>query len=895
MTYQPYLIANFATGLDKELQPWLLPDDAQSELYDGYIYEGVMNKRPGYQPLATGQRGGAPYCESRMVNRITSEPAKQGGTLVVGDGTAGPYAITLQNLPIRRGTVTITAGAQSATDNGLGVFTTTPAGGSGTINYTTGVISITFNAVVAIATQIFVTYDSHSGLPVMGVMNFTDAANTKFLIVADTKHLNIYNTTTNRLEYLGATYTITGITTANPAEITTSSAHNLTTGDKVFIYGTIGSTAAINNAEFTITVTGGTTFTIPFNNTGWTSGGIVQLIFSGTSKNFFSWCQYADKDGNPRLIFTNNVDEIGYYAPHLTPSVGDYIHYPTAASPDFQMVTDAGAPITSITCLYVFSYKDRLLLLRPTENGVIKPRRYRVSGTGANCDNFLTTATGAGKYEISDESWMFGADFNRDDLITLTETSTFVLKYTGNDSNPFSIQKIDESRGSGAPYGTITYLNRTTALSPRGMIISDGYRVERMDEDLPDFTFNEINNTNFEYVFAGTVDEDKDHYLLYPSTSVAQSDRILTTNYQEDNYSIYRFGMSCMGTYIQAFGITWNDLLIYPNWDSFASAYGDWNHFSFTQGTPFSVGGGHRGEIWQLAVNDIEDNPQKIRNITIIDANTLEITTDWNNYSMNSLDQSKGADTIYLTGVLGMVQANNKQYPIISITNNYTFQVRVPSTVDFSAYTSGGIASRVIPFSATSKKFNPFVNMDKKVRCGWLYFYVSTTGTSLTRNIAIIAATQANPCVITTNVNHNLQSGNQVSIFGVGGMTQLNDKGYFITVLSPTSFSLNGINSTAYGAYTSGGYAAVTEKCKIDVEIITNDAEEKIQVNNLSPNPIQCNCTNLVFEEGNKKWYKTYINQTGRFVQFRTKNLQAGAKIQIHAMMPGFQAVGRLV
>lgn len=892
MTYQPYLIANFATGLDKELQPWLLPDDAQSELYDGYIYEGVMNKRPGYQPLATGQRGGAPYCESRMVNRITTEPAMQSGSLVVGNGTVGPYAITLQNLPVRRGTVSIIAGAQTVTDDGLGSFTT---GGTGTINYTTGVISVSFTNVVAGAVQVFVTYDNHPGLPVMAEMNFVGNDNTKTLIVADTKRLNIYNTTTNRLEYLGATFTITGITTANPAQITTSAAHNLTSGDKVFIYGTIGSTPAINNAEFTITVTGGSTFTIPFNNTGWTSGGIVQLIYSGSAKNFFSWCQYADKDGNPRLIFTNNVDEIGYYAPHLTPSVGDYIHYPTAASPDFQMVTDAGAAIASLTCLHVFSYKDRLLLLRTTENGIVKPRRYRVSGTGANSDNFLTSATGAGKIDISDESWIFGGDFNRDDLITLTETSTWTLKYTGNDTTPFVVDKIDESRGSGAPFGTITYLNRTTAISPRGMIISDGYRVERMDEDLPDFTFNEINNENFEYVFAGTVDEDKDHYLLYPSTSDPHSDRILTTNYQEDNYAIYRFGMSSMGTYIQAFGVTWNDLLIYPNWDSFASAYGDWNHFSFTKGAPFSVGGGHKGEIWQLAVNDIEDNPQKIRNITIIDSLTLEITTDWNNYSLNTLDSSKGADTIYLTGIGGMVEANNKQYPITTITDNYTFQVRVPSTVGFSAYTSGGIASRVIPFSATTKKFNPFVNMDKKVRCGWIYFYVSTTGTFLTRNIAITAATKASPCVITTNVNHNLQSGNEVNIFGVGGMTQLNDKGYFITVLSPTSFSLDGVDSTAFGTYTSGGYAAIAEKSRVEVEVITNDTEEKIQVNNIIQNPIQCNCTNLVFEEGIKKWYKTYINQTGRFVQFRTKNLQAGAKIQIHAMMPGFQPVGRLV
>jgi len=41
MNYQGYLIANFGTGLDKERQPWLLPDDAQFELLDGFVYRGV--------------------------------------------------------------------------------------------------------------------------------------------------------------------------------------------------------------------------------------------------------------------------------------------------------------------------------------------------------------------------------------------------------------------------------------------------------------------------------------------------------------------------------------------------------------------------------------------------------------------------------------------------------------------------------------------------------------------------------------------------------------------------------------------------------------------------------------------------------------------------------------
>lgn len=902
MTYQPYLIANYATGIDVRLQPWLAPDDAQRKLYDGFVYRGVMSKRPGYTYYATGNRGDQPYCESRIVNNITDEEAQTSlGVVVTGDGTAGPYTFQLQNTPIRRGTCVITAGAQTATDNGLGGFTTNPVGGTGTINYTTGDVTITFNGVVAGAIPITITYDYHPDLPVMGFMVFVDATNQKQLIPADTKFLNLYDSTTNTLNLLAHTATITNITQANPGIVTTAAAHNLSTGDRVFIYGVRGM-VEVNNTEFVITVTAGNAFSLNVDTTLYTpyvSDGTAELIWQGSNvapkKNFWSWVNYPDKDGNNRLLFSNNVNQIGYYAPNLANSVGNYVSYPTVAAPDFQMETDAGAPITSITCLQLFVNKDRLIMIRTTENGTIKPQRIRISGTGANSDDFRTTATGAGYIDIPDGTWIMGADFNRDDLLIFTEASVWSLKYTGNDTTPFVLEKIDDSRGSQAPFGVITYLNRTSALSPRGMIITDGYKVERQDATIPDFSFNEIDGDNFELCFAGSVDEDRDHYLIYPTPDQSESKRILVTNYDEDNYNIYRFPLSCMGNYILAYDITWNDLLIYENWDQFAADYANWNSFAFTKGSPFSLGGGHHGEVWKLNVTESEDNPVKIRNITIVDATTIQVTTDWNNFSLNDYDPEKGADFIFFSGVEGMVEVNDQQFPIIDVTDEYTFDVQVPSTANFTAYTTGGTAVRVIPFFAEFKKFNPYVNQNKKVRCGWLYMYVDSTSTNLRRPIAISDATQANPCVITTLTDHNLSTGDDVKIYAVGGMTELNDITYFITVIDDTSFSLNGIDSTGFTPYTSGGYASVSVKAKIDIDIITDDVNHPTQLNYNVPQPYQGTCTNLTLEDGQKKWYKVYINQVGKFIQFRVKNQQAGTTINIQATMPGFAPVGRMI
>lgn len=79
----------------------------------------------------------------------------------------------------------------------------------------------------------------------------------------------------------------------------------------------------------------------------------------------------------------------------------------------------------------------------------------------------------------------------------------------------------------------------------------------------------------------------------------------------------------------------------------------------------------------------------------------------------------------------------------------------------------------------------------------------------------ITGATKANPCVITAT-GHGFKTGVQVTIASVGGMTQLNGNTYTITRIDANSFSLDGVNSTAYGTYTSGG-TATTYKYLQDV------------------------------------------------------------------------------
>lgn len=73
--------------------------------------------------------------------------------------------------------------------------------------------------------------------------------------------------------------------------------------------------------------------------------------------------------------------------------------------------------------------------------------------------------------------------------------------------------------------------------------------------------------------------------------------------------------------------------------------------------------------------------------------------------------------------------------------------------------------------------------------------------------LTITGATQANPVRITTSAAHGLATGDEVHIDNVGGMTEINNRNFEITVFDSDEFDLNGEDGTGHTAYTSGGNA----------------------------------------------------------------------------------------
>ena len=114
--------------------------------------------------------------------------------------------------------------------------------------------------------------------------------------------------------------------------------------------------------------------------------------------------------------------------------------------------------------------------------------------------------------------------------------------------------------------------------------------------------------------------------------------------------------------------------------------------------------------------------------------------------------------------------------------------------------TIGGVAQRYIEYFMPQELFGQLSNAFY-VHCGLQW----NGGASA----AITHVSQTNPCVVTAP-GHGFINGASVRITGVLGMTQINQgpaSAYTITYIDANTFSLDGITSLIWSAYTSGGTA----------------------------------------------------------------------------------------
>ena len=610
MTYDPLLIAPYKSGLIQYYKPFLIGNDAFTELDNCYSWRGIIKKREGSLVLARTPV----YRVVNAINGITnaSPPVVTTSTahgLLTGD------MVYLENVVTNNGTVS------------------TIATGFPTIVTTTG------NHGMSAGQTVFLT-------GVNGVIG---------------------GTTQDPFDFNNEVYSIISVTPTTMS-LNTTSTGTYTSGGTVFVAGLDGRD---NNESFVITVTGANTFTLQNLNTGvnFPASGAAQsadiylpivgtrifiisssgderlivftprqafqfnpntnvldnisfdtttaaIVWQGTKDNFFYTSNYATV-----MWATNNIANTT-----LQPTgIRFYNGSLTAGWSDFQPQLSTGRYLNS--ALIVLPYKGRLVVLNTLEGGNAPPpgqanqnffSRARWSQIGtpfvANAPTGFSNDANAWRDDIPGRGGFIDADTSeriisasiiQDTLIVSFQFSTWRLTYTGNETLPFIWERINNQLGSEGTFSDVPFDDRKLTISRRGIVGCSFNSVERIDLLVPDFV------DSFE---AGQIGEGLNRiqgirdfqkrlvYWIYgdQADNAQTPNKILCYNYVDNTWATFTQSFTTLGNYKKTTDNTWSTWT--SIWDGDTST---WDTPLDQSNTILVVAGDKTGRVWEIMDSEV--------------------------------------------------------------------------------------------------------------------------------------------------------------------------------------------------------------------------------------------------------------------------------------------------
>lgn len=294
--------------------------------------------------------------------------------------------------------------------------------------------------------------------------------------------------------------------------------------------------------------------------------------------------------------------------------------------------------------------------------------------------------------------------------------------------------------------------------------------------------------------------------------------------------------------------------------------------FKFTNGDEYAIELGDEYIRFIRADNHVTEDALVVSGATQADPCVITTSTP-HGYS--------NGDEVFIDSIVGMTELNGRRFIAANVTST-TLQLTDQVTgadidaTGYTAYSSGGTIAKIyeltspyaiadvdnIKYSQTAdviKLTHPDYKVRELTRSGansWAiaeaFFGTNTArpnSVSVTANstgaatvsykvtaidadtgeeslagiwgttATITGITKANPAVVTTSAAHSFLTDDDVHIFGLTGMDEINERDFRINVLSTTTFELVGEDSTNYTTYGSGGTAGLM------LVRITNSAE----------------------------------------------------------------------
>lgn len=729
MAYQPLLIAPFKEGERADVAPWLLPADGWEGMTDCFLENGVIKKRNGYvelgrfveaQKTITGATNADPVVVTSaahgfsdgdivFISGVTGMTQLNGNTYVVSNKAANTFELKdLDGTDVNGTAFGVFSGtaivSQFTTDSITGIHTYYDSSGDE--------ILLIFNKDRMCKWNDSGSYFEPVTL-VSHIIGYGDGSTLTFTVSAGALPWL-------PAEYLSGTVTVTGINTAGAAATLTDDGTATTanfTGDGT---GTFVWATGATTANFTVAPGAGAAVYINYIYYG--------DLWSGADTNLFKNLNYDFGITNTTSSttaytnaawFTNGVDEITYWD-------GTRIVVPL-----LDPVTDPGTYASSGKingCRDFAVSKERLTLHGTYEGSTWYDQRVRWCQAAAPT-KWYDLVAGQGDYtDISTGSEIMWSQNLRDVVVIAFQRGIWLQRYTGDPNLAFRFDQLTTDTTTAARNVNVAFDDFVVGVGPRGFYAVDGNTIRRIDEKLPEFVLNSIDQSYYSkmtgwrpyardevwFNYVPTVDE---------ATVPDYPRRVLVWNTKDFTWSIFNQPFTGFGRHYTGGDKRWSDFADDVLWSSFNEE--TWNYWQWQANAPIPLAGTHDeyglgGRVWILDRTAIDHWSEKIAGISAItEADPCKITTPY----VHGLSTG---DSVLFSGVGGMVELNDNIYTI-TVVDTTNFTLDNTNSIDYTTFTTGGDIKLAgsIDFELKSARWNPFNEQGKDTRLGWIDFYVN--------------------------------------------------------------------------------------------------------------------------------------------------------------------------
>ena len=460
------------------------------------------------------------------------------------------------------------------------------------------------------------------------------------------------------------------------------------------------------------------------------------LYVSGTS--------YPTATNGPRFIITGEG---------ITPnSNGSAIFFYNGTNvQDFTNTTDnpnyAAPPQGALTsATYVLWFNERLNFIIPLIAGIQYNQGILYSGirtTSGNGDKF--NVAGSGLFQADTYQNITGASILGQIIELNFDRMAYTLEKTRDAFNPYFGRAVPGPLGTNAKFSAVSWADKVKSLGKTGALAADGRQNLRFDDKIPYFTFDEIDQIDFNLTYGG-FDRVNNLFLWAYKESESNTNtqnRILASNYEENSWSVYDQRFSVLGQTDIGLNLTWDDIdetsgnESWSQWDTTEEEI--WDRIGLGEAVQKTLAGDDLGFIYEIN-KDYDDYFSDISAIAQGSTTTLTITATG----------ILGGDKVTIENVGGMVELNNYDpetdimldpYIVLSSTPT-SVTINVDSTL-FTTYTSGGSISKIISFSAETIPFNPYRSQGMRCFVSHVEFLINTNGGNL--KVSVFADQQETP------------------------------------------------------------------------------------------------------------------------------------------------------